>query len=620
MRMTISSSSNKAQFNGSGSTGPFPFTFKVFDQSDLDVIRTNPAGVETTLVLTTDYTVSLNADQNNNPGGSVTTVAAVASGNKLTVLRVVDPLQETDITNGGGFYPEVVENALDRLTMLVQQVDEGLSRALSVPITSTQTPPDYLAEVTANVNAANASASAAAGSASTASTSATNATNAASSASISAASATTSASNANTSATNAANSAAAAQVAKITWLGAWSSATAYVLRDAVAFGGRSYICKLGHTNQTPTNTTYWDLLADKGADGAGSGDVLSNTATSVDSEIALFSATNGKLIKRATTTGLLKATSGVLASAVAGTDYLVPPSGTSILKANSGGALANATGTDITAAIGASAVTNATNATGTTTASVVTSALGSGTANATKVLLGDRTWGDPPASATTGEVSFFAMNTAPTGYLKANGAAVSRTTYAALFAAITKSAVATITIATPGVVTWTSHGLSANDPVRFTTTGALPTGLVANTTYFVVGASITTNTFQLSATSGGAAIATSGTQSGVQTTIHAPHGVGDGSTTFNVPDFRGEFLRGWDDGRAVDANRAFGSAQVDDLKSHSHTLPMQVSGSGSYGAGGGGVPMINGSGSVTGAAGGTETRPRNVALLACIKF
>lgn len=76
----------------------------------------------------------------------------------------------------------------------------------------------------------------------------------------------------------------------------------------------------------------------------------SNTSTSVDSEIALFSGTGGKTFKRATTTGLLKASSGVIAAAVADTDYLTPPSGTAILKANSGGALANASaGTDYVA-------------------------------------------------------------------------------------------------------------------------------------------------------------------------------------------------------------------------------------------------------------------------------
>lgn len=78
----------------------------------------------------------------------------------------------------------------------------------------------------------------------------------------------------------------------------------------------------------------------------------------------------------------------------------------------------------------------------------------------------------------------------------------------------------TITIASPGVVTWTGHSFVANDVVYLTTTGALPTGLTATTKYYVRNPA--TNTFELSATSGGASINTSGTQSGT----HTGRGVG----------------------------------------------------------------------------------------------
>jgi len=73
----------------------------------------------------------------------------------------------------------------------------------------------------------------------------------------------------------------------------------------------------------------------------------------------------------------------------------------------------------------------------------------------------------------------------------------------------------TITIATPGVVTWAGHNFQAGEPIVLTTTGALPTGLTAGTTYYVVNPAA--NTFQLAATPGGSAIATSGTQSGTHT-------------------------------------------------------------------------------------------------------
>lgn len=138
-----------------------------------------------------------------------------------------------------------------------------------------------------------------------------------------------------------------------------------------------------------------------------------------------------------------------------------------------------------------------------------------------------------------GALQAFAMSSAPSGWLKANGAAISRTAYAALFAAI-------------------------------------------GTTY----------------------------------------GAGDGSTTFNLPDLRGEFVRGWDDGRGVDSGRALGSSQAGQMPSHNHTIPVS-------GGPGVGTEIIGNSGQApanltTGSAGGTsngsENRPRNVAQLYCIKF
>lgn len=79
----------------------------------------------------------------------------------------------------------------------------------------------------------------------------------------------------------------------------------------------------------------------------------------------------------------------------------------------------------------------------------------------------------------------------------------------------------TMTLASPGVVTQTDHGLQANAQWTPTTTGALPTGLTAGTTYYVKTVS-DVNTFTVSATQGGAAINTSGSQSGVHTGTSSP--------------------------------------------------------------------------------------------------
>lgn len=187
----------------------------------------------------------------------------------------------------------------------------------------------------------------------------------------------------------------------------------------------------------------------------------------------------------------------------------------------------------------------------------------------------DPTYQVLPAAAAlpAGSVIQVAMNTAPTGYLKCNGAAVSRATYATLFAAI-------------------------------------------GTTF----------------------------------------GVGDGSTTFNLPDLRGEWVRGWDDGRGVDSGRVFGSTQAEMIGPHNHTATSTGTFSGSTSSDGAHthtVPAESGAGASTGAANsiatgssistssagahthtvsgsisasttvnnnsGTENRVRNIALLYCIK-
>ena len=135
--MTISSTNRKAgPYTGNDITVDFPFSFKVFTASDLYVVQANEIGDETVLALTTDYTVTLNADQNSNPGGTIALLSALATGLSLTVTSSLEYLQATDLTNNGGFYPKVITNALDRLTIFVQQLAEQISRSLKYSITS----------------------------------------------------------------------------------------------------------------------------------------------------------------------------------------------------------------------------------------------------------------------------------------------------------------------------------------------------------------------------------------------------------------------------------------------------------------------------------------------------
>jgi hypothetical protein len=82
----------------------------------------------------------------------------------------------------------------------------------------------------------------------------------------------------------------------IVWKGTWSGATAYVLNDVVFSGGNSYICIQAHTNHEPPNASYWELVAQKGVDGEGAGDVV-GPASAVSSRIAAFDGVTGKLLK-----------------------------------------------------------------------------------------------------------------------------------------------------------------------------------------------------------------------------------------------------------------------------------------------------------------------------------
>jgi hypothetical protein len=82
----------------------------------------------------------------------------------------------------------------------------------------------------------------------------------------------------------------------INWLGVYDAGTGYVINDAVFYDGSSYICILASTGNLPTNTTYWDLMAQQGAAGVGSGDV-SGPSSATNNAIARFDLTTGKLIK-----------------------------------------------------------------------------------------------------------------------------------------------------------------------------------------------------------------------------------------------------------------------------------------------------------------------------------
>ncbi|PRZ51230.1 hypothetical protein BX589_12071 [Paraburkholderia fungorum] len=136
--MTISSTANKAILYGNGVATSFPYKFLIPNQSQLMVIVTDPLGNQTTLTVA-QYSVS----GINSPNGGAVTYPL--SGSPLpalwsiTILRTLPIVQLTDIVNQSGFFPDVVESAMDYQTMTQQQLSEAQSRSISFPVVDDQT-------------------------------------------------------------------------------------------------------------------------------------------------------------------------------------------------------------------------------------------------------------------------------------------------------------------------------------------------------------------------------------------------------------------------------------------------------------------------------------------------
>jgi len=145
--MTISNVNRFVQAGGNGVTVVFPFNFKVFQSTDVAVVTmVTSTGVQTTPVLGVDYTVTISGDQNYSAGGNVTFTTAPLTGVRITISSLVPNLQPTDLSNQGGFYPDVINDSFDRSTIQIQQVGDIASRSLSVAqseqgVTSLALPP-----------------------------------------------------------------------------------------------------------------------------------------------------------------------------------------------------------------------------------------------------------------------------------------------------------------------------------------------------------------------------------------------------------------------------------------------------------------------------------------------
>ena len=149
--MTVSSTTVKNSYSGNGSTTEFAYTFKIFADTDLQVIIRSAAGTETIKTLTTHYTVAGAGDAS---GGSITFTSGntPASGETVVIIREVPQTQAIDYIANDPFPAESHEEGLDRATMTTQQVQEELNRSIKLSRTNTMTSTEFTVGATDRAN------------------------------------------------------------------------------------------------------------------------------------------------------------------------------------------------------------------------------------------------------------------------------------------------------------------------------------------------------------------------------------------------------------------------------------------------------------------------------------
>jgi hypothetical protein len=151
--MTVSSTTTKVSASGDGSTAAFNYTFKIFADSEMEVIIRSSTGTETTKTLTTHYNVS---GAGNDSGGTVTFTSGniPASGETVVLRRKLALTQGTDYVENDPFPANSHEDGLDRLTFITQGLQEELDRTFKVSKTNSITTPEFTEDASARASKA----------------------------------------------------------------------------------------------------------------------------------------------------------------------------------------------------------------------------------------------------------------------------------------------------------------------------------------------------------------------------------------------------------------------------------------------------------------------------------
>lgn len=128
--MTVLDVPNYIYYAGDGGTTSFPFPYKFFEDAELNVYSITSTA---TTLLGAGYTISKTGSAPYDSCDVVMTVAP-ASGTTLLIERLCDVSQEVDLPTGGAFRESVIEGALDKITMIAQQLDRDIGRGIKVPL------------------------------------------------------------------------------------------------------------------------------------------------------------------------------------------------------------------------------------------------------------------------------------------------------------------------------------------------------------------------------------------------------------------------------------------------------------------------------------------------------
>jgi hypothetical protein len=294
--MSVSTAYSVLDYAGNSSTTAFSVTWPFLDDTLVVSQIVNATGVETVKTITTDYTVTGGTDDDGLPAtGTVTMVVAPASGVTLRIQRSTPLTQATSWSAFDAFPQTTAEGSFDK-TLLIQQ-ELNAATAMGLVDTPFATYWDATGEIIRNVGEPEEDDDAAT------------------------------------------KGYVDDQVALFD--------DASIAIGTVTTGAAGASASASLTGTYPAYTLNLTIpRGDAGASGAGTGDVL-GPGVSVNNEIMLWNGTTGTSAKRASTTGILKGTSGVLSAAVSGTDYAPATSGSAILKGNGSGGFSSAvSGTD----------------------------------------------------------------------------------------------------------------------------------------------------------------------------------------------------------------------------------------------------------------------------------